>query len=218
MEMAYGKAAISLILAGAAAFAAQFPARHEHLRKGCDGTMTADQAGVRFAAPKGHTFAWKYEEIQKLVLEPRKIRIVTYKDSKLRLGADTEYNFTGQIPTEELYRLWKTRMDQRFVAELPQPVTGGFSIPVKHLGHLFGTQGTLAIGDDAIVYSTAAPNDSRTWRYSDIQSVGSSGPFQLTITTFERTNGFNFQLKEPITEARYNQLWLAIEKKNGRIQ
>jgi hypothetical protein len=119
---------------------------------------------------------------------------------------------------EELYRLWKTRMDQRFVAALPQPVNGGFSIPVKHLGHTFGTQGTLAIGDETIVYSTAAPNDSRTWRYSDIQSVSSSGPFQLTITTFERTNGFNFQLKEPITEARYNQLWLEIEKRNGRIQ
>jgi hypothetical protein len=38
----------------------------------------------------------------------------------------------------------------------------------------------------------------------------------LTITTLEK--GFNFQLKQPITEARYNQLWLQIEKKNGRIQ
>lgn len=217
--MAYGKAAIGLILAGAAtAFAAQFPVRHDHLRKGCDGVMTVDDTGVRFTAPKGHTFAWNYDDIEKLVLEPRKIRIVTYRDSKLRLGADMEYNFAGQIPAEELYRLWKTRMDQRFVAELPQPVTGGFSIPVKHLGHLFGTQGTLAIGDDAIVYSTAAPNDSHTWRYSDVRSVSSSGPFQLTLTTFEQSGGFNFELKEPITEARYNQLWLEVEKKNGRIQ
>jgi len=36
-------------------------------------------------------------------------------------------------------------------------------------------------------------------------------PFQLTITTLEKP--FNFQLKQPITEARYNDLWLQIEKK-----
>jgi len=31
------------------------------------------------------------------------------------------------------------------------------------------------------------------------RSIDSSGPFELTITTLEK--GFNFQLKQPITEA-----------------
>jgi hypothetical protein len=46
----------------------------------------------------------------------------------------------------------------------------------------------------------------------------------LTITTFERARlhygdrkGFNFELKEPLTEERYNHVWLDIEKKNGKI-
>ena len=88
-----------------------------------------------------------------------------------------------------------------------------------------GTEGALAFGADAIVYSTAAPGESRTWRYSDVDSISSSGPFQLTITTFERAlshyghrKGFNFELKQPITEARYNRIWLDIQEKNGRIQ
>jgi hypothetical protein len=46
--------------------------------------------------------------------------------------------------------------------------------------------------------------------------VSSSGPFQLTITTFEKQ--FDFQLKQPLSEARYNRLWLDIERKNGYIQ
>jgi hypothetical protein len=29
---------------------------------------------------------------------------------------------------------------------------------------------------------------------------------------------FHFQLKQAINESTYNQLWLEIEKKNGRIQ
>jgi hypothetical protein len=218
MEMAFGKAASCLILAGAMwAQGAQFAVRHEHLRKGCAGVMTVDENGVRFTGAKQHAWRWKYEDIQELRLAPESIHILTYKDSKLRLGEDRAYNFTGKIPAEDLYALLRDRMDQRFVAAVGQaPDLPSWSLPVKHLRPIVGSEGTLAFGAEAIVYSTPARDESRTWRYSDVESIGSSGPFQLTITTLEK--GFNFQLKQPITEARYNQLWLQIEKKNGRIQ
>ena len=61
-----------------------------------------------------------------------------------------------------------------------------------------------------------APRGARTWRYKDIQFISSAGPFQLSITTLEKQ--FDFQLKQGITESNYNQLWLDIERKNGRIQ
>lgn len=96
-----------------------------------------------------------------------------------------EFNFTGKLPGEELYRQWSAKLDRRFAAE-------------------------------TIVYATPSKDQSRTWRYSDVQTIASSGAFQLTITTLETQ--FNFQLKQPITEAGYNELWLQIEKKNGRIQ
>ena len=215
--MAFGKTASCLILAATLASATQFTVRHEHLRGGCAGVMTVDENGVSFTGAKKHAWSWKYEDIQQLRLSPESIYILTYKDSKLRLGKDREYNFTGKIPAEELYALLKDRMDQRFVAAVGQGIgLPSWSVPVKHLRPIVGSEGTLAFGADAIVYSTPAKTESRTWRYSDIENIGSSGPFQLTITTLEK--GFNFQLKQPITEARYNQLWLQIEKKNGRIQ
>ena len=143
--------------------------------------------------------------------------LLTYKDSKLRLGKDREYTFTGKIPAEELYAVLKDRMDQRFVAAVGQ-ASGlpNWSLLVKHLRPIIGSEGLLSFTADAIVYSTPAQAASRTWRYSDIYNIASSGPFQLTITTLEKA--FNFQLKQPITEARYNTLWLQIEKQNGRIQ
>jgi hypothetical protein len=214
--MAFGKAASCLILAGTI-WGAQFTVRHEHLRKGCAGVMTVDETGVSFTGAKKHAWKWKYEDIQELTLAPGRIHILTYKDSKLRLGADREYNFTGKIPTEALYLLWKDQMDQRFVAAVGQ-ASGlpSWSLPVKHLRPVIGSEGTLAFTPESIVYSTPAKDQSRTWRYTDITTISSSGPFQLTITTLEKS--FNFQLKQPITEARYNELWLQIEKKNGRIQ
>jgi hypothetical protein len=227
--MAFGKTASCLILAATLASATQFAVRHKHLNGGCAGAMTVDEDGVRFTGAKKHAWSWKYEDIQQLRLAPESIYILTYKDSKLRLGKDREYNFTGNIPAAELYAFLKDRMDQRFVAvgqperdsALSRPATGvpdlpSWSVPVKHLRPIVGSEGTLSFTADTIVYSTPAKTESRTWRYSDIESIASSGPFQLTITTLEKA--FNFQLKQPITEARYNQLWLQIEKKNGRIQ
>jgi hypothetical protein len=225
--MAFGKTAGCLILAGAGWLqAAQFTVTHAHKFKGCTGVMTVTDEGISFRGEKKDAWQWKYQDIEQLKLSPGGIQVVTYQDSRLRLGADREYNFTGTIPAEELYQLWKRRLDQRFVAELGKaPGQPSWSLPVKHLRRIAGSDGTLAFGADGIAYTTGAKGESRTWRYEDIVNISSSGPFQLTLTTFERAwshygdrKGFNFQLKQPITEARYNELWLQIEKKNGRIQ
>ena len=216
--MAIGKTAICLILSGAASslWAQQFPAHHEHLRKFCAGTLTVDAAGIRFSGPKGHVWNWPYAEIQQLTLYPDRIHILSYKDrSSWKLGKDVAYTFTGKFPIEILERQWSAQLDQRFVAAVGQ--ASGLSIlnlPVKQLGLMKGTQGTLTFAGDAVVYDT--PGDPRTWRYSDIQFISSAGPFQLSITTLEKQ--FHFQLKQAITESTYNQLWLEIERKNGRIQ
>jgi hypothetical protein len=214
--MAFGKAAGCLIFAAAVwAPAMQFPVRHEHLRKGCEGTITVDERGISFAGARKHRWDWNYQDIQRLKLSPRGISLLTYGDSRLRLGADIKYEFGGEIPAAQLYEFLRTRMDQRLVAEIAQE-DRGWSIPVKHLRKVRGSEGLLMFGANSVVYEAGSKRESRTWRYSDIASISSSGAFQLTVTTLEK--GFNFQLKEPIDEARYNDLWLQVERNNGRIQ
>jgi len=215
--MAYRKTAGGLILAAALASAAQFTVRHEHLRKSCTGAMTVDERGVSFAGEKDHRWSWKFEDIQQLKVGPHEIRVLTYENNRLLPGADRAYEFTGDIPAEELYAFLRGRMDQRLVAAISEPpAAAGTVLPVKHLTSFGGSQGQLAFGPDAIVYATPAKRESRTWRYADIARISSSGPFQLTVTTLEKD--FNFQLKQPLDEARYNQLWLEIEKRSRRIQ
>jgi hypothetical protein len=215
MEMAIRKAAVCLtlmcvILAGAAR-AQEFPARHKHWRKFCEGTLTVADQGVRFAGPKGHAWSWPYRDIQQLTLTPTSIHILSYKDSSLKLGKDEAYTFTGKFPTDALYRQWSAKLDQRFVAEVgPASAPAGVAFPAKLLGLTKGMQGTLVFAPDVVTF------DDHTWRYSDIQSIASSGPFQLSIMTLEKQ--YRFQLKQPIDESTYNQLWLDIEKKNRRIQ
>jgi len=210
-----------LILAGAAVVsAAQFPVRHEHWHDHCNGVLTVDENGVAFNGPKKHVWSWKYRDIQPLTLSPDMVSVVTYEDAKLSLGAGRVYRFTGAVPAAELYALLKDRLDQRFVAALEKPTanTPAWSFAVKLLRHK-SAEGTLIIDSTGAIFSTPAKDASRTWRYRDIDNIGSSGPFRLTITTFEheRTD-FRFELKEAITEATYNAIWLQVQQSTGKIQ
>jgi hypothetical protein len=201
-----------LILA-AAARAAQFPVTY----KKHSGSLTMDESGVSYTGVKSGPWSWKYQDIQRLTLAPDRITVLTYEDSRYLRGASRSYQFAGKIPALELYGLLKDRLDQRFIAALAQtswPVE--FSIPARHLLRGVSSQGTLSFGADAITWSTATNDDSRTWRYLDIVNISSSGLFDLTITTMEK--GCHFQLKQPLTESQYNELWIEIEKKNRRIQ
>jgi len=222
--MAIVKRAGGLILLSAlAAAAAQFPVEHRHAHRGCQGTLEIGAEGVRFSGPKGHAWQWKLEQIRQLELAPDRVVVTSYENGKLP-GTERRYEFRGTVPAAELYALLKARMDQRLVAELAQaPGSAIWTLPAKHLGRA-GSQGTLDLTADTIAYRTEAKDESRTWRYTDIAAISSSGPFQLTITTYEHApahyggrKDFNFELQQPISEARYNQLWLQVEMQNGRI-
>jgi hypothetical protein len=102
------------------------------------------------------------------------------------------------------------------------PTSKLWEIPVKHLHRFGGDEGVLLVGTDEIVYKSAKAEDSRSWRYQDIDNISTSGPFQLTITSFERARmhygsrkGFEFQLKHRLEEAQYDDLWLRLNKSKG---
>jgi hypothetical protein len=208
--------------------------RPPHIKKaGNMGALTITGSGISFEEtykdarqPKHpHASRWVYQDIQQLRMGPRSLTVLTYKDNKWRLGADREYEFdlVSDKTFEGAYQFLKSRLDQRFVAAIPDQVSNVlWEIPVKHLLRFGGDEGTLQVGPDEIVYKSTKPGESRTWRYQDIDSIGSSGLFGLTITTFEhaRTHygnlkGFNFELKQQLDEARYNDLWLRLNQSKG---
>lgn len=192
------------------------------------GSLTISDAGVSFEEnyPGGkkpkhpHAWHWDYQDIQQLKIAPKSLTVLTYNDNKWKLGADREYEFdlVSDKAFQDVYPLLKNRLDQRFVAALVEPPANTiWEISVKHLVRSGGNDGVLRVGADSIVFSSEQKNASRTWRYEDIDNISSSGPFQLTITTFERAKmdygsrkQFNFQLKQRLEEARYNELWLRL--------
>jgi hypothetical protein len=209
-------------------------ARPPHIRKaGTMGALAITASGISFAEtykdgkkPKHpHAWRWDYQDIQQLKMAPKSLTVLTYKDNKWKLGADREYEFdlVSDKTFDDAYPFLKGRLDQRFVAEIPDRVVAVlWEIPVKHLLRFGGDEGVLQVGADEIVYKSERSTESRTWRFQDIENVSTSGPFQLTITTFERAKthygslkGFNFELKQQLEEAHYNDLWLRLNQAKG---
>lgn len=207
--------------------------RPPHIKKaGCEGTLTFNASGVSFeearpnAKPRKHPHAWHwdYQDVQQLQISPKSVEVSSYKDRTWKLG-DQEYDFDldSKESFQNAYQFLKTRLDQRLVAVFADAPGGMlWELPVKHLAALGGDEGVLEIGSSVITYKSSKEQESRTWRFADIDNISSSGPFQLTITTFERARlqygdrkEFNFVLKQPLEEQRYNDLWLRLNESKG---
>lgn len=210
------KKATRLMLMAVLLAATALPAeiRFEARYKKRPGTITVDDRSISFQGAKKDSWRWSYPDIDELKLGEHSILVT----------AGRTYEFRGDIPAT-LYDWWKDRLDQRFVAELAdRAVQPEWRIGVKHRIRRTSADGTLEFGRDRIVFASGRPDDSRTWRFSDIENISSSGPFELTIVTFERARfdygdrkQFNFRLKEALSEDRYNELWREINRRNRRI-
>ena len=198
---------LTLVLAAAALAAAQpltLQVRH--------GALVFTDSGVRYQGK--HPHEWNYPEIQRLGLMPNEITIRTYDDIRWQLGRDREYRFNriAEGETAKLYPLLAARLDQRLVARIAIPLPSPlWQAPAKLLHRTGGANGELKIGSDRIVFD--GKGGSRTWRYSDIDNISSSGPFDLSLTSLDGES--RLQLKQALSQDRYNDLWRRITEANG---
>lgn len=186
-----------------------------------------DEISFAESSKKGKTDSriWRYEEIQQLTVSPAELRILTYEDSKWKLGRDREY-VLDRLPkelAEQTYHLLNGKLDQRFVAAIPNPeATTGWKARAKLDQGLSGTLGTLLISRDEVVFDAGERGGSRSWRLIDIENISRMGPLDFTLTTSEKSGWFrggvrqfHFQLQEPLPEDRFYTLWRRLNQSKG---
>ena len=110
-------------------------------------------------------------------------------------------------------------------AVIPELPAAKYQLPVKHQHALGGCQGSLEIGEHEIVYKTSHSSDSRIWRYDQLTSIGSTGPFQLRLSGMERTGGeygaeknFIFDLKRRLDPEIYDFLWRRVNTSAAELK
>ena len=82
------------------------------------------------------------------------------------------------------------------------------------------SQGILEFGEETIVYRSDEPRNSRIWRYDELLSMGSTGPFQLRLGALQKTGGeygeeknYVFDLKRRMTSEEYDFVWEKINRR-----
>ena len=223
--------ALAPAAAGQDAAIASLRVRHGHLRKSCVGTLIFTAKGVSYAEDarrkarkKPHAWSWDYGNLQQLMLASGSVRLLTYDDVRWRLGADRELRFDllkGQAigPVDAMLA---SKLDRRFISAVTREAGAVWRMGAKQKMGFGGPQGALVLSADRLAFEAARPGEPRTWRFVDIDNVSTEGPFQLTVTTFERARNhygsrknFSFQLKETLTDERFNDLWRRIEASRG---
>jgi hypothetical protein len=101
-----------------------------------------------------------------------------------------------------------------FTARVGKPVRNGApvpstpavaEIPAHRRTWLGGSNGTLRLKDDGIDYVTDGRQDSRSWRWNDIQSIANPNPYELRVDAFREI--VEFELKQPLPRTVFERMW-----------
>lgn len=220
--------AFSFLAAGNAR-AETFQVEHDHLWRSCKGKLVFGDTTVEYVAgKKEHSRIWKYEDIQQLAIAPGEISILTYDTRKIEFGADQTFNFkllSGTLSDKFRQEIEKKLTHPLVSSVVPEQIKVKFSILARHRLFLDDSQGILEFGEDIIVYRSGKPKGSRVWRYEELLSIGSTGPFQLRLGALQKTGGeygeeknYVFDLKRRLTSEEYDFVWEKIHIRDSKLK
>jgi hypothetical protein len=213
----------SFLIAGNA-WAETFQVEHTHFWRSCKGSLVFGDKTVEYIADKKeHSRSWKYEDIQQLAIAPGRISILTYNVRKIEFGADQAFNFklvSGALSDQFRMEIAGKLTHPIVSGIVPEIINVRFSIPARHRLFLNDSQGILEFGEEYIIYRSAEAKDSKLWRYDELLSIGSTGPFQLRLGALQKTGGeygeeknYVFDLKRQMTSEEYDFIWGKINRR-----
>ena len=210
------KAFLTLLLCAAsatqAADAFRFPVARDKFLRDELGQLTIDDEGITYQSDNGKTsLRLAYADIRKVdVSRPNVIRLQTYDRLKRRLTGNRSYKFRLKegVTDQRLARFLKQRLVRPLVGAYDLVGQSALEIPAYHRHRLGGCHGVLRIAEEGIQFSSEKQADSRTWLYRDVETIGSSDPFNLRVTSFAQT--YTFDLKERLPQETYRLTWQRI--------
>ncbi len=169
------------------------------LMPGDHGSLLIDQNGVEFRSSNGRSRRWTFEEIHTVFLAPHRLVLESFIDRSLYRPSERKYRFdlTQTLPPAVAAGVAEAvaRPCQNAVPNAEAPAIA--TIPVRHRALASGTNGVLRIRQDGIDYVTSSKEDSRSWRWADLQTLSNPDPYHLFVFGFRDT--YTFDLKAPLS-------------------
>ena len=185
----------------------QSPANLKHLVTKTRGTLVINDQGLEFRPDKGLPVRWSYVDIQSFHLTAHSLDLETYQNRSWHLHGDRTFHFKlkDSMPSgvaEEFAR----RVQKPAKDGIPNPHAPAFAnLPARRRTLGGGTNGVLRFRKDGIDYVTASGRGSRSWRWSDIETIAHPDPWHFSVEGYRET--FDFELKQPMSQKLFDQLW-----------
>src|SRR6266446_2981983 len=186
--------------------------RSRPLPKDEPGQLRIDGSGIEYRSVNGKTsIRVAFIDIREMDLsDPTAIRIETYEMLKRKLAGRRSYEFRLRSSrsiqdNDRLVHFVSDRLQRPVLANYSTSAKPEFEIPAYHRHVVSGCNGTVQITAEGIRFLSSKEDHSRTWRYSEIQTIGGSDPFSFRVTTLTET--FTFDLKERLPKEAYELVW-----------
>lgn len=219
--------AVALIVLGYVSSAAaagppfELSVKRDRLFGGSTGTLVFTAEGIEYrTTDTDDARRWAYDDVKQVqILSPTRVAVLTYEDrGRLRLGADRTFDFTvvQNAISSELVTFLLGRVERPIVTTVMPQYDGQplFRVRVKHQRQGRGSEGTLLLYDRQLLYLTEREDDSRYWRFGDIDSVLRLDRFRLQVMVYEGGGGdtrpFVFELKSDLPDGFYDTLWARV--------
>ena len=186
----------------------QSRARLRHGLKATRGNLILTGDGIEFRSDEERfSHRWIFSDVETFDLTSRRLVITDYENRHHHLPGERRFRFDldnslpPSVAAQLAQRLGKPARNGDPDPKEPSLVT----IPAGHGTRFGGTLGTLRFRDDGIDYVAAGREGSRSWRWSDIQTLANPDSYHFRIGGYRET--FEFELKQPMSQQLFDRLW-----------
>lgn len=163
------------------------------------GNLLIDKNGVEFRAGNDRRWHWSFGEIHTVFIAPHRLVLRTYVNRSMHRPGQREYRFelTQTLPSDVAASIAEA-VAQPSQNAVPDPNAPALAIiPVRHRAFSSGTNGVLRFRQGGIDYVTTTREDSRSWRWADLQTLSDPDPYHLFLFGYRDT--YTFDLKAPVS-------------------
>lgn len=179
---------------------------HRMPKKPLSGTLIIDSEGVEFRSAK-LSRRWSFLDIHTFDLSKRDFTLTTYENRQWHEPGERRFKFTlAEAIPPSVAAILQERVGRPSRNGAPDATDPAIAeIPARHPKRFGGSNGTLRLRDSGIDYVTSDGRDSRTWRWSDIQTIANPDPYSFRITAYCEIS--EFELKQPLSRELFDELW-----------
>jgi hypothetical protein len=157
--------------------------RTRSMQKDEPGQLLIDGSGIQYRSANGKTsLKLPFIDVHAMdVADPSMIRIETYELLKRKLSGRRSYAFRLHSArtaddNDHLTQFLSGQIRRPLLRSETIAATPEFEIPAYHRHVVSGCGGSLQITPEGIRFLSTREDHSRTWKYSEIETVGGSDP------------------------------------------